>query len=75
MKQTAKIFINGHSQAVRLPKEYRFNTNEVYISKQGDSIVLTEKKLSWDDFFDEKSNFEDDFLNDREDASPQENNK
>ena len=31
--QTAKIFMNGRSQAVRLPKEYRFDTDEVYITK------------------------------------------
>ncbi len=70
--QIAKIFMNGRSQAVRLPKEFRFNTDEVYITKQGNSIILSEKKPTWDDFFDSKSDFGDDFLNDRLDSEPQE---
>lgn len=50
---TAKIFMNGRSQAVRLPQEYRFKGNEVYIrrdEKTGD-IILSEKVGSWDEFF------------------------
>lgn len=37
---TAKVFMSGRSQAVRLPKEYRFSCDEVEISKEGDAIVL-----------------------------------
>ncbi|TGK05894.1 AbrB/MazE/SpoVT family DNA-binding domain-containing protein [Leptospira selangorensis] len=37
----AKIFKNGDSQAVRLPKEYRFKGKEVYIHKEGEIVVLT----------------------------------
>lgn len=70
--QTAKIFMNGRSQAVRLPKEYRFDTDEVYITKQGDNIIISPKKPNWDEFFDSKSMFDDDFLSDREDSQPQE---
>jgi antitoxin VapB len=70
--QTAKIFMNGRSQAVRLPKEYRFNTSEVYISKQGDTIILSAKEPSWDDFFDTASSFGEDFLSDRDRSLPQE---
>lgn len=72
--QTAKIFMNGRSQAVRLPKEYRFDTDEVYISKQGQNIIISAKKPTWDDFFDSKSSFDDDFLKDRHDSPPQERN-
>jgi antitoxin VapB len=72
--QTAKIFMNGRSQAVRLPKEYRFDTDEVYISKQGHNIIISAKKPTWDEFFDSKSSFDDDFLKDRDDAPPQERN-
>jgi antitoxin VapB len=68
----AKIFMNGRSQAVRLPKEYRFDTDEVYITKQGQNIILSEKKPTWDEFFDSESVFSDDFLNDRLDTEPQE---
>lgn len=38
--KTAKIFKHGNSQAVRLPKEFRFNSEEVAIKKQGTSVVL-----------------------------------
>jgi len=72
--QIAKIFMNGRSQAVRLPKEYRFKTDEVYITKQGSNVIISEKKPTWDDFFDSKSNFDDDFLNERNDVEPQERN-
>ena len=70
--QVAKIFMNGHSQAVRLPKEFRFNTDEVYVSKQGDNIILTAKKPSWDDFFDISSSFDSHFLAERDNDLPQE---
>jgi len=68
----AKIFMNGRSQAVSLPKEYRFDTDEVYITKQGDDIIISAKEPTWDDFFDPKSAFDDDFLQDRADSEPQE---
>ncbi len=70
--QIAKIFMNGRSQAVRLPKEYRFDTEEVYITKQGQNVIISAKKPTWDEFFDSKSVFDDDFLEDRLDTPPQE---
>ena len=54
MSQCAKIFINGRSQAVRLPAAYRFNCTEVFIRKDpttGD-VILSRKPGNWDDFFD-----------------------
>ncbi len=69
---TAKIFTNGRSQAVRLPKKYRFKSKQVVIFKRGDEVVLKEKKESWDDFFFEESAFGKDFLSQREDLHPQE---
>ncbi len=36
----AKLFANGRSQAVRLPKEFRFPGNEVYIERRGEEVVL-----------------------------------
>ena len=68
----AKIFMNGRSQAVRLPKEYRFDTDEVYVSRQGQNIVISPKRTSWDDFFNSKPAFDDNFLNDRQESQPQE---
>ncbi len=47
--ETAKLFVNGRSQAVRLPKAYRFNGNEVYIKKISEGVLLIAKDLSlWD---------------------------
>lgn len=47
--QKAKLFINGRSQAVRIPKAYRFEGNEVYIKKvPGGVLLLSEKRSPWD---------------------------
>ena len=70
--QTAKIVSNGNSQAVYLPEEFYFETAEVYISKQGENLIISPKKNTWDTFFDTASAFDDDFLADREDTLPQE---
>ena len=54
--QTAKLFANGRSQAVRLPREFRFEGKEVYVRREGRSVVLTPKEEPkenpWKDFFD-----------------------
>jgi antitoxin VapB len=72
MKRTAKIFMNGRSQAVRLPKECRFDCDEVFVEKRGDRVILSPSAPDWDDFFDQESVFGMDFLADREDQKPQE---
>ena len=46
--QTARIFTNGNSQAVRLPKEFRFEDEEVIIKKVGDMVILFPKRCSAD---------------------------
>jgi len=46
LAQIAKIFMNGRSQAIRLPKEFRFDTDEVYLIRQGHNIVISEKKTN-----------------------------
>ena len=52
MKQVviAKVFMSGNSQAIRLPKEFRLDTDEVYIHSQGNELVLTPRMHSWDGF-------------------------
>ena len=70
--QTAKIVSNGNSQAVYLPEEFYFETSEVYISKQGENLIISPKKTTWDAFFDTDSAFDEDFLADRENTLPQE---
>jgi antitoxin VapB len=50
--ETAKVFKTGRSQAVRIPKSFRFHTSTVGIRRQGESIILTPRReISWDDFF------------------------
>lgn len=53
MKQAAKLFINGRSQAVRLPAAYRFDSKEVFIrrDKETGDVILSRKPTTWDDFF------------------------
>ena len=46
----AKVFENGRSQAVRLPKEYRFKDDEVIVNKVGDVVILVPKSAKWDTF-------------------------
>lgn len=64
--ETAKIFQNGRSQAVRLPKEFRFKGKEVFIHREGSKVILSEKPESWDDFFLSESKVTPDFLQERE---------
>lgn len=61
---TAKIFENGRSQAVRLPKEYRFRDEEVAINKIGDVVILMPKENKWSGFLDSLNLFSEDFMKD-----------
>ena len=67
----AKLFMNGQSQAVRLPKEFRFEGKEVYIQRLGNKVILSDKKQSWNQFFNGESVFDDDFLAQRDNDAPQ----
>ena len=72
MTQTAKLFINGRSQAVRLPAAFRFETKEVFIRrdpKTGD-VILSRKPTTWEGFFTalEGANVPQDFLSDADRA-------
>lgn len=71
MTQTAKLFMNGRSQAVRLPAEFRFEGKEVFIEKQGEVVILRPKPSGWDDYFARPPVVSDDFLADRNDEPPQ----
>jgi len=70
--QTAKLFNNGRSQAVRLPAEFRFEGTEVYIRKEGKQVILSPRPTSWDDFFDSSLRATEDFMAERVDLPPQE---
>ena len=63
--------MNGSSQAVRLPKAFRFEGEYVYIRRQGDEVILSAQPFTWDEFFAQPSAFGEDFLADREDDIPQ----
>ncbi|MCL2186609.1 MAG: type II toxin-antitoxin system VapB family antitoxin [Treponema sp.] len=60
--QTAKLFLNGRSQAVRLPKEYQFNGESVYIQKVGEAVILFPVDKEWEVFMHGLNNFSDDFM-------------
>jgi antitoxin VapB len=60
--QTAKIFINGRSQAVRLPKEFRFSGNDVFIKKFGKMVILIPKDDPWSSFVNSLGQFTDDYM-------------
>ena len=47
MQRKAKVFMNNRSQAVRLPKEFQFRTQEVFIRKQGSEVVLSPRPFDW----------------------------
>ena len=59
---TAKLFENGRSQAVRLPKECRFSSDEVMVNKIGDMVLLIPKTKKWDSFMKAVDMFSEDFM-------------
>jgi len=69
---TAKIFVNGRSQAVRLPKEYRFDESDVFIKKIDDIVILIPRDKVWKTFRSSFSKFSDDLLLERDNEIPQE---
>jgi antitoxin VapB len=69
--ETAKLFMNGRSEAVRLPKNCRFGSTEVYIKKVGDLVILVPKDKAWDVFIQSLDGFSDDYLSERPKNIPQ----
>ena len=59
---TAKVFENGRSQAVRLPKECRFSSDEVMVNKIGDIVMLLPKNSKWDSFMKAIDMFSEDYM-------------
>ena len=64
LMMTAKVFKNGRSQAIRLPKECRFSSDEVVVNKIGDIVILLPKQNKWDSFMRAVDMFSDDFMAD-----------
>ncbi len=63
--ETAKLFMNGRSQAVRLPKGFRFEGEEVFVKRVGNAVVLLPRRHSWETLFGSLGSFSDDFMEDR----------
>ena len=60
--ETAKLFENGRSQAVRLPKAYRMKGKEVSITRVGDAVILLPRKKKRDSLFESLKEFSEDFM-------------
>ena len=60
--QTARLFLNGRSQAVRLPKEYQFSGENVYIQRVGEAVMLYPVDKEWEVFLHGLDNFSKDFM-------------
>ncbi len=63
--KTARLFKNGRSQAVRLPKEFRMPGDAVHIKRVGSAVVLLPLSEGWDPLFDSLAAFTDDFMDER----------
>ncbi len=62
--KTAKVFKSGNSQAVRIPKEFQLEVEEVEIRRKGESLILRSKRQSWAALIDSLKKFTDDFMED-----------
>jgi antitoxin VapB len=72
MRRTAKIFLNNRNQAVRLPKEFQFNTQEVFIRKEGRDVILSPKPEDWSPYLADGPVASDAFMEGIEDLPMQE---
>ena len=68
---TAKIFKSGRSQAVRLPKEFRFDGDEVFIKKVGEAVVLLPREGTWRTLYESLDGFSEDFMAERDQPTDQ----
>jgi antitoxin VapB len=75
MKRVAKLFLNGRSQAVRLPADFRFEGSEVFVEKDpetGNVILSRKPRSSWEKFFKlrDQTDVPEEFMSEREDGPP-----
>ena len=71
MLKTARLFANGRSQAVRLPKEFRFEGEEVFIKRVGNMVVLIPYNEPWQTLLDSLDQFSEDFMDERNQPTDQ----
>ena len=69
--KVAKLFKNGQSQAVRLPKECRFEGDVVFIKKMGNIVILLPSINPWVSWFDSLNQFSNDFMKTRKQPKQQ----
>ena len=69
--QTAKLFKNGQSQAVRLPNEFRFEGDEVFVRKLGNTVILLPMDDPWRVLIDSLGEFSEDYLEERDQPAGQ----
>ena len=67
MQRRAKVFLNNRSQAVRLPKEFQFNTDEVFIRKEGEDVILSPRPSDWSAYLESGPVASEAYMNDVED--------
>ena len=72
MQRRAKVFLNNRSQAVRLPKEFQFNTDEVFIRKEGEDVILSPRPADWGSYLESGPVASDAFMDTVEDLPVQE---
>ena len=72
---TAKLFENGRSQAVRLPKQCRFSAEEVNVNKIGDIVMLIPKDSKWQGLLQSIEMFSDDYMAERVQGTAEEREK
>lgn len=72
MQRRAKLFMNNRSQAVRLPKEFQFKTQEVFIRKEGSDVVLSPRPADWSSYLTEAPVASSSFMENVEDLPVQE---
>ena len=72
MPRTAKVFMTNRSQAVRLPKEFQFSTDEVFIRKEGEEVILSPPPTEWGPYLDIGPVASDAFMENAEDLPVQE---
>jgi len=69
--KTARLFQNGQSQAVRLPKDFRFSGSKVFVKKMGNAVIIIPCQNSWQSLFDSLTQFSDDFMKNRDQPAEQ----
>lgn len=72
MERIAKVFYTNRSQAIRLPKEFQFDTDEVYIRREGEKLIVSPRPSNWDEYLEGGAVATSDFMDNVEDLPVQE---